>query len=121
MFCIGRLWVCDSNRVADTLSSMASMSTKRNQTSCTQELKPNRTIKLEKAVAASARGFPRKIQENRVKIAELFSRNFGNSFNSRILSTGKGKPAANLGSTLPGALSRPSVWGVFGNPQLQPS
>ena len=34
-----------------------------------------------------------------------------NDLNSRISGTGKGKPAANLGSTLPGTLSQPP--GVF--------
>ena len=36
-----------------------------------------------------------------------------NALNSRISGTGKGKPAANLGSTVPGTLSQPSVQGVF--------
>ena len=35
--------------------------------------------------------------------------------------TRKGKPAANIGSTLPRTLCRPSVRGVFRNRQLQPS
>ena len=41
--------------------------------------------------------------------------------NSRISGTGKGKPAANIGSTLPWALCRPSMRGVFRNRQFQPS
>ena len=32
---------------------------------------------------------------------------------SRTSGTGKGKPAGDLGSTLPGTLSQPSVQGVF--------
>ena len=69
----------------------------------------------------SARGFPRKIpgksQENCWK---MFPES-RHALNSRISGTGKGKPAANLRSTLPGTLSRPSVRGAFWNRQLQPS
>ena len=48
-----------------------------------------------------------KFQETRGTIAES-----QNALNCRIWGTQKGKPAANLGSTLPGTLSQPSV-GVF--------
>ena len=60
--------------------------------------------KLEKAVAVSGglRGFPRKTpgksQENSWKSFPEAS----NATNSRISGTGKGKPAGNLGLTLPG-------------------
>ena len=60
-------------------------------------------IKLEKAVAVSGigSGVP---EENSGKIAgkllEIFPES-RNASNSRIWGTGKGKPAANLGSTLP--------------------
>ena len=43
------------------------------------------------------------------------------ALNSRISGTGKGKTAANVGSTLPWTLCRPSVRGVSWNRQLQPS
>ena len=46
------------------------------------------------------------------KIAGNFSR-IANATNSRISDFGKGKPAGNLGSTLPGTLSQPSVRGCF--------
>ena len=44
-----------------------------------------------------------------------------NALHSRISGTGKGKPAANIGSTLPWTLCRPSMQGVFRNRQLRPS
>ena len=44
-----------------------------------------------------------------------------NALNSRISGTGKRKPAANIGSTLPWNLCRPSVRGIFRNRQLQRS
>ena len=69
----------------------------------------------------SFRGFrrktPGKSQENCWKIFPE-SRN---AINSRILGTGKGNPAGNLGSTLSWTLSPPSVRGVFWNRQFQPS
>ena len=51
------------------------------------------------------------------------SRNTGplRALNSCIWGTGNGKPATNIGSTLPWTLSQPSVWGAFENQQLQPS
>ena len=54
------------------------------------------------------------------KFGEIFPES-QNAFNSRISSTGKGKPSANLGSTLRWTLSQPSVRGVFWNRQFQPS
>ena len=44
-----------------------------------------------------------------------------NATNSRLWSTGKGKPAASLGSTQSWTLTQPSVQDVFWNRQFQPS
>ena len=68
----------------------------------------------------SVQGFPRKIRENSGKLQENISR-IAKCFNFLALGTGKGKPAANLGSTLPGTLSPPYVQSVVCNRQLQPS
>ena len=67
--------------------------------------------KLEKAVAGIGGNFQEKCWNFVLKSQH--------ALNSRISGTGKGKPAANLGSTLPGTLSQPSVRGVFYNRQLQ--
>ena len=56
------------------------------------------------------------------KLLEKTNPESRSALNSRISGTAKGKPAANIGSTLPWTLSRPSsVAGVFRNRQLQPS
>ena len=58
-----------------------------------------------------------KVRENRGNVAGnvffFFLRSATYALNSRISGTGKGKPAANLGSTVPGTFSQPSVQGVF--------
>ena len=62
-----------------------------------------------------------KFRENSGKITGKIYPESRNALNSRILGTGKGKPAGNIGSTLPWTLCRPSVRDVFRNRQLQPS
>ena len=57
--------------------------------------------KLEKAVAVSG-VFAGVLQESRGKIPGKYFPESPNATNSRISGTGKGKPAGNLGSTLPG-------------------
>ena len=71
--------------------------------------------KLKRAVAASGIcwGGP---EENSGKITGKLLENVPesrNALNSSTSGTGKGKPAANLWSTLPGTLSKPSMAGVF--------
>ena len=67
------------------------------------------------------RGFPRKTPgKSRENCWKIFPES-RNATNSRTSGTGKGKPAGNLGSTLPETLSLPSGGGIFWNRQFQPS
>ena len=70
------------------------------------------------AVSGICSGVPeKKFWEHRGKVVPE-SRT---ALKSRISGAGKGKPAANLGSTLPGPLSQPSMRGVFETDSYSPN